>query len=145
MKKLTPDTLLKELDNWRLLTAMIPNAFPESDNVSVEKLEKLRNSCSHEVYVHLSTIYKDDGLCDPDFFSSYRCVRCGSTAYDVPSKRFDRNMLIINMKGYGSGKHYSDEEKFAIAELRLRHLVREHPDFTLETVINLLNEEFAKK
>lgn len=139
--------LLKEIDKWRSLEADIRASKPgcEQKKSYESELKEIRTCCKHSVYAHLSTDYRDDGLGDPDFFSSYKCMVCGSTAYDVPSYREDSSTYCINMHHYRSEQHYADDEKFALAEYMYRQLVEEHPDYSIKQIITLLNEKIAKK
>lgn len=146
MKKNTSETLIENINSWRALTESNSEApLYEADKNSIDKLKGIRKSCSHDVYVHLSTDYKDDGLGDPDFYSSYKCLKCGSMSYDVPSNRDNPDTLCINISCYAPNRKYTDEEKFAIVEFRFRQLARDHPEYNIETIVKILNEEFAKK
>lgn len=145
MKKLTPQSLIENINNWRKLNTL-DSVLPYSDSNKelAENLKNTRKSCEHTVFVHLSTFYNDDGLCDPDFYSFFKCLQCGSQDYTVPSGLCNPDAFCINISNYASDRNYSDEEKFLIVELRVRQLVSEHPNYSIEKIVQILNEEFAK-
>ena len=146
MKIYTPETLLNEINKWRSLEAGLLNVAPGQSSIDAKnQLAEMRKSCKHKVYAHISTVYKDDGLCDPDFYSSYKCIVCGSNAYDVPGRRDEPDTFCINISSCNDTKNYSDTERFAVAEFRLKQLIKEHPDYTIKQIIILFNEELTKK
>ena len=118
---------------------------PKKKKDAIEILNRVQSSCKHNVYVHFYTIYVDDGLCNPDFKSSYRCMACGSTEYNVPANRNKPNTHCIKMSQCKMLQKFSDEEKFAVAEYVLVNLIKQHPLYDVKEIIKLLNNTLAEE
>lgn len=137
MNDITIRLLIMMIDNWRSLKASV------NTNLSSQYLLKeYEESCPHDIVAFLSSRYYDDGLMDPDYYSSYRCLQCGA---DISNKYMHKhNGLEFNMHCFNSEYYYSDEEKFAFLEIYLRKLNKNNPKYSIKEAIKLANNHFRK-